>query len=78
MLMLHKTDKSGGTAMMMDMPSIKLAAGNDLVFAPGDYHLMCSNPSAAMKPGNTVPVTFAFADGSKVTATFAVKNARGQ
>ncbi len=78
MLMLHRTENKGGTGMMMDMPSIKLAAGSDLTFTPGDYHLMCMDPTAAMKPGASVPVTLDFADGAKITSSFAVKNARGQ
>ena len=78
MLMLHKTENKGGTGMMMDMPTIAVPAGNDLAFSPGGYHLMCTGPKAAMKPGATVPVTLDFANGSKVSANFAVKNARGQ
>ena len=78
MLMLHKTEDKGGTGMMMDMPAVPVPAGGDLSFAPGGYHLMCMNPAAAMKPGANVPVTLDFADGAKVTASFAVRNARGQ
>jgi len=78
MLMLHKTENKGGTGMMMDMPTVAVPAGSDLAFSPGGYHLMCMGPKPAMKPGATVPVTLDFADGSKVSANFAVKNARGQ
>lgn len=78
MLMLHKTENKGGTGMMMEMPSIKIAAGNDLVFAPGDYHLMCMDPTPAMKPGAKVKVTLDFADGAKVVSDFIVKDAKGQ
>jgi len=78
MLMLHKTEDKNGTGMMMDMPSIPVPAGSDLKFAPGSYHLMCMDPTPEMKIGASVPVTLDFADGSKVTASFAVKNAKGQ
>ena len=78
MLMLHKSEDKGGTSMMMDMPSIAVPAGGDLKFAPGGYHLMCMDPTPAMKPGAHVNVTLDFAGGSKISASFAVKNARGQ
>ncbi|HEY2071747.1 MAG TPA: copper chaperone PCu(A)C [Rhizomicrobium sp.] len=78
MLMLHRSEKNGGTGMMVDMPSIRIAPKSDLVFTPGDYHLMCMNPTAAMKPSATVPVTLDFEGGAKLIAQFAVKDAKGQ
>jgi periplasmic copper chaperone A len=78
MLMLHLTENQSGTGMMMDMPSISIPAGGDVLFAPGGYHLMCNDPTAAMKPGAKVPVMLQFADGAKLSAIFAVKDARGK
>jgi len=77
-LMLHKSEDKGGTMEMMDTPTIAVPAGTDLKFAPGGYHLMCMNATAAMKPGKTVAVTLELQDGTKLPATFAVKNAKGQ
>jgi periplasmic copper chaperone A len=78
MLMLHKTEDKGGTMDMMDMPAVPVAGAATVKFAPGGFHLMCMSPTAAMKPGSTVPVTLDFSDGTKMTVTFAVKNAKGQ
>ena len=79
MLMLHKSESEGGAMKMVDVASVPVPVGADITFAPGGYHLMCMDTkSAMMKPGATVPVTLDFADGSKVKADFAVKNARGQ
>lgn len=78
MLMLHKTEDKNGTGMMMDMASVPVPSGSDVAFAPGGYHLMCMDPTPAMKIGASVPVTLEFADGSKVIANFVVKNAKGQ
>lgn len=78
MLMLHKSESAGGTMKMVDVASVPVPVGSDITFAPGGYHLMCMDTKPAMKPGTTVPVTLDFADGSKVKADFAVKNARGQ
>jgi copper(I)-binding protein len=78
MLMLHKTDTESGMASMNDVTTIPIAVGAHLSFAPGGYHLMCMNPTAAIAPGNKVPVTLVFLDGTKVTNEFAVRTATGQ
>lgn len=56
--------------------SLGIAAGETVRFAPGGYHLMCIE--AKLKPGGTVPVTFSFADGKSLTASFAIKTATGK
>jgi hypothetical protein len=78
MLMLHESVSMNGMSSMESIESIPVPPGTDVTFAPGGYHLMCMKPTAAMKPGGSVPVTLQFADGSKVTSNFAVKNAKGQ
>lgn len=78
MLMLHKSSEKGGMSSMEDVQSIDIAPGATVKFMPGGYHLMCMDPSAAMKPGATVAVTLKFSDGSVASAKFAVKNARGE
>ena len=77
MLMLHKTDTESGMASMNDVTAIPIAVGAHVSFAPGGYHLMCMDPTAAIEPGNKVPVTLIFLDGTKVTTTFAVRDATG-
>lgn len=76
MLMLHKSESAGGMSNMMDVDSVTVPAGGKIVFAPGGYHLMCMDPK--LKPGMTVSVTLSFADGTKTSADFAVKNAAGK
>lgn len=78
MLMLHRSVESGGMSRMEDVASVPVAAGEIVKFAPGGYHLMCMNPTAAMTPRNSVPVTLKFSDGSKAVVDFAVRNARGE
>jgi hypothetical protein len=77
-LMLHKSNEAGGMSSMADVPSVDIAPGATVKFAPGGYHLMCMEPSAAMKPGALVSVTLKFSGGSATTTKFTVKNARGQ
>ncbi|HUO93583.1 MAG TPA: copper chaperone PCu(A)C [Rhizomicrobium sp.] len=77
MLMLHKTDTESGMASMHDVASIPIAVGQHVSFAPGGYHLMCMEPTSQIAPGNKVPVSLIFEDGTKVTTDFAVRNATG-
>jgi copper(I)-binding protein len=78
MLMLHQSKEMGGMSSMEDVASVPVPAGGDVRFAPGGFHLMCMDPTAAIKPGASVPVTFEFSDKTEATATFAVKNAQGK
>ena len=77
MLMLHKTDTESGVASMNDVTAIPIAVGAHVSFAPGGYPLMCMDPAAAIAPGNKVPVTLIFSDGTKVTNAFVVRGATG-
>ena len=63
---------------MEDVSSVPVPAGGEVRFAPGGYHLMCMDPTAAIRPGGNVPVTLQFSDKTEATANFAVKNAQGK
>jgi periplasmic copper chaperone A len=76
MLMLHKSERSGGMERMVMVDSVEVPPGGTLAFAPGGYHLMCMQP--ALKPGTPAPVTLQFADGSVLKADFAVRSAAGK
>ena len=78
MLMMHQTMDMGGMSKMQDATRIPVPAGGDVKFAPGGFHLMCMNPTPAMKVGATVPVTLKLSDKSEVKADFPVKNAQGK
>jgi periplasmic copper chaperone A len=78
MLMLHKSDTMSGMASMSDVASVDVAAGSTVKFAPGGYHLMCMDPTPALKPGASVAVTLQLAGGAKITTPFAVRNATGK
>jgi hypothetical protein len=77
MLMLHKSDTMGGMMQMEDVAKLDVPAGGTLKFAPGGYHLMCMQPSAAIKPGGRTKVTLTFAGGAAAMADFAVRSATG-
>ena len=76
-LMLHKSMNMNGQESMVMVKSVKVPAHGKIEFAPGGYHLMCLKPQPSMKVGARVPVTLRFADGTKMTADFPVRNATG-
>lgn len=78
MLMLHKTERTGGMDHMTMVDRVDVPGGGSISFAPGGYHLMCMDTTAAMKPGAKVPVTLQFADGMTLKADFPVKQATGK
>ncbi len=74
-LRLHRSETAGGTERMVRVRRITIPAHGTFRFAPGGYHLMCMQPK--MHPGQAVPVTLRFADGSRITVRFAVRGANG-
>ena len=75
MLMLHRTETVGGTDRMVAVRQVTVPPHGQVRFAPGGYHLMCVEPR--MHPGQMVPVTLRFADGSRITVRFPVRGANG-
>ena len=78
MLMLHRSVNQGGQERMVMVQSVPVPAHGKVSFAPGDDHLMCMSPTAALRPGQSVPVTLRFAGGGSLTAGFPVRNATGK
>jgi hypothetical protein len=76
-LMLHKSEMTGGMSSMHHVDEVNVPAGGSIAFAPGGYHLMCMQATAAITPGAHVAVTLSFKDGSKLFASFPVRNAAG-
>lgn len=77
-LMLHQSIIENGTAHMRMVMSILVPAHGSVVFRPGAYHLMCMQPSDAIRPGQRVPVSLDFKDGTTLSATFPVYGAKGK
>lgn len=77
-LMLHQSENTGGMSSMHHVDEVDVPAGGGVAFAPGGYHLMCMRATSAVTPGSQIPVTLLFKDGSKLTASFSVRNAAGK
>jgi periplasmic copper chaperone A len=72
---LHETVNDNGVMKMQPIPSLKLTHGQSVTLQPGQYHLMAMGLKQQLKPGDTFPVTLAFAHAAPVTATVTVQAA---
>ena len=78
MLMLHKSEDTGGMSSMQDVAQVAVPGGGTVRFAPGGYHLMCMDPKPGLKLGASVPVTLSFQGAPPLTARFDVRGATGK
>lgn len=64
---MHEMAMDGDVMRMRAMPAVALAAGADVTFKPGSYHLMLMGLKKPLKAGETVPLTLMFesADGKQ-------------
>ncbi|GAA5232980.1 copper chaperone PCu(A)C [Verticiella sediminum] len=76
--MLHRTVTQDGTARMQHTDAVDIPAGGTFEFAPGGYHAMLEKPTAALAPGQTISVTFAFGGDGQLTAPCAVRSPAGK
>ena len=76
MLMIHKSSSKGGMSSMEMVDKVSVPAAGKIAFAPGGYHLMCTEPK--MKIGAKVPVILNLSDGTAVAVAFTVKGASGK
>lgn len=68
MTMLHETSVDDkGIARMRMVMTLDLPAGETVTFAPGGYHVMLTDISRDVYPGDTVALTLTFADSSGAT-----------
>ena len=72
MLMTTGKDAAGRETMQMAM-ALKIPAGGQLKVLPGQAHLMLRNLKRQPQPGDKVPVTLRFSDGSARTVTLPVR-----
>ncbi|HET8555366.1 MAG TPA: copper chaperone PCu(A)C [Rhodanobacteraceae bacterium] len=74
-VMLHKSSMRNGMSHMRMVKQLKLPAHATVKFAPGGYHLMLMQATHKVSPGDTVPVTLHFADGSQLKVDFTARPA---
>jgi len=72
MLMTTGKDAAGRETMQM-VTALKVPAAGQLKVLPGQAHLMLRNLKRQPQPGDRVPVTLRFSDGSARTVTLPVR-----
>lgn len=75
-VMLHQStsDPAGNSDMHM-LDRLVVPAHGQVLLAPASYHLMLQQATHPLKPGDTVEITFDFADGSRLAVPFLVRPA---
>ncbi|MDO1529946.1 copper chaperone PCu(A)C [Fulvimonas sp. R45] len=73
--MLHRSAMHDGMSEMAMADHLDIPAHGRAALAPGGYHLMLERAARTLKPGDTVPVTLRFADGSTLAVGFQVRPA---
>ncbi|MFT3761908.1 MAG: copper chaperone PCu(A)C [Pseudoxanthomonas sp.] len=73
--MVHESSVVDGVSRMRMLDELPIAAKGDAVFAPGGLHLMLMHPSAPVKEGDRIAVTFKLKDGDEVSGELVVKKA---
>jgi copper(I)-binding protein len=63
---LHTHTMEGGMMRMRQVEKIDLPAGKDVSLKPGGLHVMLIGLKQNLTPGENVPITLKFADGSEL------------
>ena len=63
---LHDMAMQGNMMTMARIDGADVAAGGKLAFAPGGKHAMLFGVDPAIKPGDTLPLSFRFAKGTPI------------
>jgi copper(I)-binding protein len=74
-VMLHHSSTAGGMSRMSMVDTLTVPAHGEAVLAPAGYHLMLMKAKTPVKPGDTVPLTLKFSDGSTLATDFAARPA---
>lgn len=75
MTMIHESKNVDGLMKMQHLHMVEIAAGDQVMFKPGGYHLMLMQPEKNFHPGDKIPVELEFSDGSTLQVMFLVKSA---
>ncbi len=78
MPMLHETVLKDGVASMPHAMSIPVPAGQSVQLSPGGYHGMLMGLTAALKEGDSFPVTLSFEKAGEVTVNVEVLSLRAE
>ena len=72
---LHSHTMADGVMRMRQVDGIDIPAGQSVELKPGAFHIMLLDPVAALKEGDSVPVTLTFEHAGAISATAHVAGA---
>jgi copper(I)-binding protein len=75
---LHESMTAGGASSMKKLKDLDFAYDGTIEFKPGGRHAMLFGINSAVKPGSSLPLTFAFDTAPPVTVTAEVRSAAGE
>jgi len=70
---IHRSIIENGMARMTPAGPVTIAAGSNMVFEPGGYHLMLFQAARPLHAGDQVRLTFQFANGTTINANAIIK-----
>lgn len=73
---LHETIMNNGMMEMREIPKLMLNPGETTMLEPGGKHLMLIDPKTEIKPGDQVVLKAQLEDGSEVTFSLIVSEAK--
>jgi copper(I)-binding protein len=74
---LHESITGGGMASMKKLADVDFAYDGTIEFKPGGRHAMLFGIAPSVKPGGTLPLTFAFDAAPPITVSAEVKSVAG-
>ena len=75
---LHESMEHGGMSAMRALRNVEFDYRRRIDFAPGGKHAMLFGINKAVKPGVSIPLTFAFDTAPPVTVDAEVRDAAGE
>lgn len=70
---IHRSSEENGVARMTRQDDIHIAGHDHFMLEPGAYHLMMFNPKKRFTAGDTIRLTFSFAQGGSTAFDVAVQ-----
>ena len=77
-IMMHESISEDGQARMDMRRQVDIPPGGTVEFEPRHYHLMMMSRQKEMHPGDSIPVTLHYEDGSSQTIKFEVQGVDGE
>jgi periplasmic copper chaperone A len=73
---MHNMEMKESVMVMREVDAIALPASNEILLAPGGYHIMLMNLKQPLKAGDKVPLKLSFKLGNETIAMDVLANVR--